>query len=158
MRASGRAVSVVARVFVAVLASAAASSVGCSGGSAATTYCVFENGALQPGACLMECESRCALAARAGCGTGASDAGEEPPECLTECRAAEALESSACRDADYAYWRCLRLGGGPQVTCDGRIPVFTPDAAVCVSERAARADACGSRDGGKDADARVTSD
>ena len=115
-----------------------AGAVGCTGGSTATTYCVSENGALSAGACVTECKSRCTLAARAGC---------EPADC-SKCDTTPPTESTACRNADYAHWRCLRLANEPQVTCVDGKPVFQITNSVCTEEARTMTAACGDRDGG----------
>ncbi len=112
----------------------------CSNGAATTTYCVSESGSLSPGSCFTECESRCTLVERAGCGDEAT--------CEKACNAAPA-ESTACARADYAHWRCLRLAGEPVVICaDGGPVTFSEPATICVAERRAMQAACGTTDAG----------
>jgi hypothetical protein len=110
---------------------------GCSNGNAATTYCVFESGALFPGPCATECQSRCNLIARAGC--TAPD-----PDCVTRCTNELNAESATCQNADYAHWRCLRLVGAPAVSCAdaGAVRLVEPST-LCTTERAAMEQACG---------------
>ena len=112
-------------------------------GEPPTTYCVFENEALQGGRCLTECESRCNLERIAGC---SSDT------CVTDCDKAASTQSSACLDASYSYWRCLRTSGQPQVTCDGEVPVFSVPEHTCHDQLETMGERCLAIDGGPAAD------
>jgi hypothetical protein len=90
-----------------------------------TIYCVFESDVLAGGRCLTECESRCNLSNIAGCAK---------TSCVKDCEASSARSSSACLDASYSYWRCLRLSGQPRVTCSGETPVFSVEPGTCSAE------------------------
>ncbi len=104
-----------------------------------TIYCVFESEALSGGRCLTQCESRCNLTAAAGCGSEG---------CVDDCEKAEARLGSACLDARYAYWRCLRRSGQPTVTCRDGTPTLSVRGSTCESEESAMQERCPAGDGG----------
>jgi len=104
-----------------------------------TIYCVFENGALAGGRCLTECESRCNLETIAGCA---------PPTCVDDCDRAASHRTDACLDASYAYWRCLRTSGQPEVTCEADVPVFSVNEDTCRSQRDTMQELCPDADAG----------
>jgi hypothetical protein len=105
----------------------------CSAADPTSSYCVYENGAVEHGRCLTMCESECALAAANGCGS---------PDCVTRCDAEDAARSPACRDASYVRWRCLRVAGGPAVRCESGSPTFVASPDPCPRERADERAAC----------------
>src|SRR5262249_47154096 len=88
---------------------------------------------LASGRCLTECESRCALETTAGCAT---------KTCVSDCQDGQSRTAPACLDASYTYWRCLRQGGLPHVTCLGDTPGLSPERAPCDAERAKKLTAC----------------
>jgi hypothetical protein len=113
-------------------------------GEPPTIYCVFENEALQGGRCLTECESRCNLERIAGCSTDT---------CVTGCEKAASHRTSACLDASYTYWRCLRTSGEPHVTCEGDVPVFSVKEGTCETQLETMSEKCPPiGDGGADGD------
>lgn len=113
----------------------------CSG-EAPAVYCLFENEALQGGACLTECQSRCNLEALAGCVS---------TTCVTDCEKANLGQSDVCLDASYTYWRCLRTSGQPQVTCHDDAAVFSVNEDTCQSQLQMMHQRCPAADAGADA-------
>lgn len=111
----------------------------CAQNPSGNTRCVYETGDVATGRCLTECESKCTLELQAGCGS---------ESCVAHCEQGAATLSGACEDASYTYWRCLRMGGLPFVSCSaGGEATFAIPAGTCEPERAAREMACRARSG-----------